>query len=79
MNEGCAVAVFVDAFKIDYELAGVVLGVGEDLGTKEGDDVLANDFARFLLKVRVVDAEAGVEPVNFIGNELLRDESLQRQ
>ncbi len=76
MDKSGPSALFVNLLEIDDELVGVVLGVSEDLGTKEGDDVLADHIARFALKVRVVDAQMRVEPVDLVGDQLGRYESL---
>jgi hypothetical protein len=53
-----------------------MLGESEDFGAKEGEDVICDDVDRLIAKVCVVDAEVGVEPLDFVRNELTRDEAL---
>ena len=56
-----------------------MLRICEDLGSKERNNVVRDDFARFALKVGVVDAEAGVKPFDFVRNELTRNKTLVRK
>ncbi len=44
---------------------------------QESDDMITDDFPRFVVKVGVVDAEVGVEPVDFVGDQLLRNKALE--
>jgi hypothetical protein len=53
-----------------------VLRVREDLGSKERNDVVGDDFARFTLEIGVVDPEVGVKPVYLVRNELAGNKSL---
>ena len=53
-----------------------MLGVSEDLGAKEGDNVIRDDSACFTLEIGVVDAEVGVKPIDFVCDELAGNKSL---
>jgi hypothetical protein len=53
-----------------------VLRVCKDLGSKERNNVVRDDFARFALEIGIVDAELGVKPVHFVRNELAGNKSL---
>lgn len=53
-----------------------MLRVREDLGSKERDNVVRDDFARFALEIGIVDAELAIKPVYFVCNELAGNESL---
>lgn len=68
MNESSTGPFVVQTLKVDDKLGGVVFGEGEDLGAKEGDDVIRDDGWRFVLEVGVVDAEVGVEPVDLVSD-----------
>ena len=76
VDEGRAIPVLVNTFEVNYKLAGVVLGERHNLGTKESDNMVGDDFARFILEVCVVDAEVCVEPVDFVCDKLARDKPL---
>ena len=76
VNERRAIPVLIDLLEVDHELRRVVLGVCEDLGTKECDDVVGDDLHRLGLEVVVVDTQVGVEPVDLVCNKLARDEAL---
>lgn len=76
MNKSSAISFVVDSLEIDNKLGRVVLGEGKHFGAKEGDDVIGYDRGRLILKVRVVDAELGVEPVDFVGDQLAGDKAL---
>jgi len=79
MDKRSTVALFIDLLEINNKFAWVVLSVCKDFGTKESDDMVADDFTRFVLEVGVVDTEIGVEPVDFVGHEFLRNETLQKR
>jgi len=53
-----------------------MLCVCKDLGSKECDNVVRDDFARFTLEIGIVDAELGVKPVYFVRNELAGNKTL---
>lgn len=72
-------ALLVDFLEIDDELAGIMLGVRQDLRTKERDDVIRDDISGLVLKVGVVDAEVGVEPVDLVSYELARNKPLRKK
>lgn len=55
MDERRAIALLVDSFEVDDQLARIMFGVRENLGSKEGDDVVRDDLAVFILEIRVVD------------------------
>jgi hypothetical protein len=74
--ECCAIPVLVNPLKVNNEFAGIVFGVREDFGSEESNDVVRDDFARFVLEISVVDAEVGVEPVDFVGDELSWNKAL---
>lgn len=78
MNKGGAVALVIDSLEIDDQLARIMLGVREDFGTKEGEDVIRYHRDGLVLEVRVVDAKVGIEPFDLVGNELARNETLVR-
>jgi hypothetical protein len=56
-----------------------MLGIGKDLGTKESQDMVDDNVSGFVCKVRVVNAETGIKPIDFIGHELARHKSLAPQ
>lgn len=76
MNERRALALLVYPLEVDNKAARIMLREREDLGAKEGHDVVGDDVVRFGLEVGVVDAEAVVEPVDFVGDEVAGDEAL---
>lgn len=77
MDECRAIPVGVDPFEIDNELARVMLCVRKNLGTEQGDNMVANDVeVRNVVEVCIVDTEMTVEPVDFVGDEGWWDESL---
>lgn len=78
MDESCPITLFIDLFQVDDQGAGIALGVGEDFGAKEGDDMIRDDLSGFVLEISVVDSEVGVEPMDFAGDELSGDEALWR-
>jgi len=53
-----------------------VLGIGEDFGTKEGDDMIRDYLDGFIAEVSVVDTQLGVKPVDFVRDEFSGDETL---
>jgi hypothetical protein len=55
---------------------GIVLGVGENLCTKEGDDMIRDYWDGLVAEVSVVDTQLGVKPVDFVRDEFSRDETL---
>lgn len=69
--------VLVDFLQVDDELGRIMLGVGENLCTEESDDMIRDDLGGFAAEVSVVDAQLGVEPVDFVRDELSRDEALR--
>lgn len=70
MNEGSAVPLVIDSLEVNYKFAGVLFGISDDFCTEQGDDMVRDNFPRFILKVSVVDAEVGIEPVDFIRDEI---------
>jgi len=54
-----------------------MLGICEDLGAKEGNDMIRDYWDGFVAEVSVVDAQLGVKPVDFIRDEFSRDETLR--
>jgi len=75
MNEDCAV--FVDLLQVDDEFRRIMLGISENFRTKEGDDVIRNYWDGLVAEVSVIDTQLGVEPVDFVGDELSWDETLR--
>ncbi len=69
-------AIFVNLLQVDDELARVVLRVRKDLGSKQSNDVITDDLTSLILEISIVDAEVGVEPVDFVGNQFRRNEAL---
>jgi hypothetical protein len=55
-----------------------VLCISENLSAKEGDDMVRDDLDRLIPEVGVIDAKVGIKPLNFVRDELARDESLRR-
>lgn len=77
MNEHSTTGVLVDLFELDEELGRVMLGVCEELRTKESNDMISDDVGRFVLEVCVVDSKRVIEPSNFIRDEPTRYETLR--
>lgn len=76
VNERSPRALLVNLLEVDDKLVGIVLSIRENFGAEEGDDVLAYDIAGLALEIRVVYAEMSVEPVDLVGDEVGRNESL---
>lgn len=68
--------VLADLLQVDDEFGRIVLGVGEDLCTKEGDDMIRDYWDGLVAEVSIIDAQLGVKPVDFVRDELSRDETL---
>ena len=79
VDEGGALARVVDPLKVDDERARVVLGVSEDLGAEEGDDVVRDDLDGLGLEIGIVDAKMAVEPVDLVRDELAGNEALKME
>ena len=56
-----------------------MLSVCEHFGTEERNDVVRYGLDGFVAEVGVIDAERCVEPLDFVGDEFARDESLDRK
>ena len=69
--------ILVDLLQVDDEFCGVVLGVGENLCTKEGDYMIRDDRDGLVAEISIVDTQLGVKPVNFIWDQLSRYKTLQ--
>ncbi len=69
MNEGSAIPLVINSFEINDEFAGIFFSIRHDFRAKQGDDMVRDDFPRFILKISVVDAEVGIEPIDFIRDE----------
>lgn len=54
-----------------------MFGIGQNFRSKQGYDMIRYDFPRFILEVGVVDAEVGVEPSHFVGDEFAWDKPLE--
>lgn len=54
-----------------------MLGIGENLCSEEGDDVIRDYWDGLITEVSIVDTQLGVEPVDFVRDELSRDETLR--
>jgi hypothetical protein len=54
-----------------------VLGIGENLCAKEGDDVIRDYRDGLVAEVIVVDTQLGVKPVDFVRDEFSGDETLR--
>ena len=76
MDERGTVPALIDLLEVDHQLRRVVFGVCKHLGAEECDNMVGNDLYRLCLKVIVVDAEVGVEPINFVRDQLAGDETL---
>ena len=53
-----------------------MLGICEYLRAKEGNDMIRDDLNGLVTEVCVIDSEVSIEPLDFVRNELPRDESL---
>ena len=76
MNERRAIALLIDFLQVNNELTRIMLRICQDLGSKQGNDMVRDDLARFILEVGVVNAEIGVKPVDFACDELAGNEAL---
>jgi hypothetical protein len=79
MNKRCAVAFLVEPLQVNNERSGVMLRICHNLGSKQGNDMIRDDLARFILEVGVVNAEVGVKPVDFACDEFARNEALHNE
>jgi hypothetical protein len=68
--------VLIDLLQVDDEFGRIMFGVGKDLGTKEGDDMIRDYLEGLVAEVSVVDTQLGVKPVDFIRDEFPRYETL---
>lgn len=48
VNESCAVSLVVDPLEVNYERLGVMFGVGQHLCSKQRNNMIADDFRRFI-------------------------------
>jgi hypothetical protein len=76
VDESRPISFLVNPLEVDDELVEIVLSIGKYLGTKERDDVIRYYRRRFILKVGVIDTELRIEPVDFVCNQLARNETL---
>jgi hypothetical protein len=77
MDEDCTI--LVDLLQVDDKFCRIMLGVGENLCAEEGDDMIRDNWDGFVAEISIVDAQLGVEPVDFICDELSGDETLEGQ
>lgn len=78
MDKSRPVSLLIDLLEINDEFARVVLGVCKYLCTEQSNDMVADHVdIGFILEIRIIDSEVGVEPVDFAGDELLGDEALE--
>jgi hypothetical protein len=68
--------ILTDPFEVDHELIDIILGVREDLRSVQRENMIRDRVRGRGRKVGVVDAELGVEPADFLGDQLLWDEAL---
>jgi hypothetical protein len=83
VNEGGTISVGVDLFEVNDEFGRIMLGICEDFGAEEGDDMVRNDLNGLVAEVRVVDTKVCVKPLDliryeFAGNEALEEEAWER-
>ena len=76
MDECRAISHLINPFQIDDQLAGIFARVRHDLRAEQGDYMVGDDLLGFILKICVVDSQIGVEPVDFVFDEFLRNEPL---
>lgn len=76
VNKSGAVSFLVDSLEVNDKLGRVMFCKREHFGAKEGHDVIGYHGGGFILEIRVVDAEMGVEPVDLVGDQLAWDETL---
>ena len=69
--------VLADLLQINDKFGRVVLCVGENFCAKEGDDMIRDYWDGLVAEVSIVDAQLGVKPVDFVGNEFSGDETLR--
>lgn len=79
MNERRAVALIVEPLQVNNELSRIMLRICHNLGSKQGNDMVRDDLARFILEVGIVNAEVGVKPVDFACDELAGNEALHNK
>jgi len=79
MNKGRAVSALINPLKVDNESGWVVLREGHYLSAKEGDNMVRDDLARFILEVGIIDTEVRVEPIDFPSNKFARNETLRNR
>jgi hypothetical protein len=76
MDECRATSHLIDSLEVDDQLTGIFACVRHYLRGEQGDYMVGDDLLGFILKIRVVDPQIGVEPVDFIFDEFLRHEPL---
>jgi len=79
MNKGRAVPALINPLKVDNEGRWVVLREGHYLSAKEGNNMVRDDLARFILEVGIIDTEVRVEPIDFPSNKFMRNETLRNR
>jgi len=79
MNKGRAVPALINPLKVDDEGRWVVLREGHYLSAKEGNNMVRDDLARFILEVGIIDTEVRVEPIDFPSNKFTRNETLRNR
>jgi len=79
MNERRAVALLVELLQVNNELSRIMFRICHNLGSKQGNDMVRDDLARFILEVGVVNAEVGVKPVDFACDKLAGNEALHNK
>ena len=66
MNESRSISLLVDPLEVDDESRRVVFREGEDLGAKQRDDVVRDDFRGLIYKISVIDSQMVIKPHDFI-------------
>ena len=54
-----------------------MFGIGQNLCSKQGNDMIRYDLPRFILEVGIVDTEVWVEPMHLVGDEFAWDKTLE--
>ena len=76
MNESRAISFVVYPLEVNHKLIGIMLSISKNFGTEERDDMIRDDLWGFVLEIGIIYTEMGVEPVDLVGDELSRYETL---
>jgi len=79
VDERGAISIGVDLFEVDDQFGRVMLGKRKHFGAKKGDDMVRDDLDGLVTKVRVIDTEVRVKPLDLVHYELARNETLEEE